>query len=1134
MTLFLRFIFILFILVSDFAFSKINSDPTLIFSHKRGFYNEPFTLIIDSNIENSLIYYTLDGSNPFTTQNPFIVNSPLSLEINPENTLGRDYAPGFIVRACVVQSDTLIGDPITQTYLFPNKITSLSRDNILPGPDWLGYNSGHDISYGLDPEIYNNSAFSGQMDDAFSSIPTMSLVTDLGNLFSSDSGIYVNALFHGRDWERSSSLELLNPDGTEGFQINCGLRIRGGWSRHYDNPKHAFRFIFRSEYGEGKLKYPLFGNEGVDEFDNIDLRTSQNYSWSYYGHLEDGYKNTFLREVFSRDTQRDMNQPYTRSKYYHLFINGTYWGLYQTQERSESSFAESYFGGNKDDYDVIKVDVGENFDVYKIEATDGSLEKWKELWDAGQLGFENDENYYKVQALNLDGSANPAYEKLLDVDNLIDYMIITIFVGDFDGPISGFRNNSVPNNFYAIYNRINPDGFKFFRHDAEHSLFNHDWGIDRTGPFSAGQNFMDSNPQWIHQKLSENKNYRLRFADRVYKHFYNNGALTLENILKRIGGRKTEIETAIVAESARWGDSKRSTPLTKNDWNNEVNSLLYNYMPTRQVVVLNQLMNKNLYFSSTIPSLSQHGGIVQKGFGLEINSNIGSIYYTRDGTDPFIPFGNDGTNFTKEIITPSSNKKIFIPTSDIGTSWFQNLGYNDANWITTSGGIGYDNKDVYTEFINFNTKQLMYESGTNPNTSCYIRIPFDVNSEDLNKINLMNFDIRYDDGFVVYLNGKKILEVNAPESTMWNSTSVSYLDSDGINRFNLSEFIGDLLPGQNLLAIHGLNISLQSSDFLILPLLSIGKQSNSGTISPSAQLYNSPIIINETQFIKARVQYNDEWSVLTEAKFIINEDLSTIKITELHYHPFDAIVGQDTISGKEYEFIEFKNIGESTINLTGSKFTNGIQFEFPHNSLILSGEFVVLASNSDEFEKRYGFFPDFVFTGNLDNSGEIVTFENPVADTVFSFKYNDKSPWPEDADGKGYSLVSTKRTPSSNPDQIEYWSLSASINGSPGNDDIVSNLTYNKNIPNSIQLHQNFPNPFNPTTTINFDLPNKGKVTLNIFNVLGENITTLYNGQMEAGYHVVEFSSSNYSSGVYFYRLQVGDFVDTKKMLLLK
>ena len=62
-----------------------------------------------------------------------------------------------------------------------------------------------------------------------------------------------------------------------------------------------------------------------------------------------------VREVFSRDTQRDMNQPYTRSRYYHLYLNGMYWGLFQSQERSEARYAESYFGGSEEEYDVVKV-----------------------------------------------------------------------------------------------------------------------------------------------------------------------------------------------------------------------------------------------------------------------------------------------------------------------------------------------------------------------------------------------------------------------------------------------------------------------------------------------------------------------------------------------------------------------------------------------------------------------------------------------------------------------------------------------------------------------------------------------------------------------------------------------------------
>ncbi len=485
---------------------------------------------------------------------------PLKILIDTALILDRDTAPGFIITACGATEDSIVTDVITQTYLYVNYVTALSPDGHIPGPEWLNpLASSQQINYGMDPEIYEDPLYKDQMIDALLSIPTLSLVTDLNNLFDPESGIYVNASEHGRDWERYASLELLNPDGTEGFQINCGIRIRGGWSRHDDCPKRPFRIFFRSEYGDGKLKYPLFGDEGADSFDKIDIRTSLNYSWAYAGDSQ----NTFMRDVFSRDTQRDMGQPYTRSRFYHLYINGTYWGLYQTQERAEASYGETYFEGNAEDFDVIKVDVGENFNIYDIEATDGNTDAWRKIWNAGETGFSLDEDYFRMLGLNPDGTPNPSYPKLIDPDNLIDYMICTFFAGDFDGPISGFSGDRNPNNFFAIYNRVNPDGFKFFRHDAEHTMFFNDWGNDRTGPYSAGQYFPKSNPQWFHQKLSVNRHYRQRFGDRVYKHFFNDGALTLENNRKRIISRSNQIDKAIIAESARWGDSKSRTPFNK-------------------------------------------------------------------------------------------------------------------------------------------------------------------------------------------------------------------------------------------------------------------------------------------------------------------------------------------------------------------------------------------------------------------------------------------------------------------------------------------------------------------------------------------------------------------------------------------
>jgi hypothetical protein len=83
-------------------------------------------------------------------------------------------------------------------------------------------------------------------------------------------------------------------------------------------------------------------------------------------------------------------------------------------------------------------------------------------------------------------------------------------------------------------------------------------------------------------------------------------------------------------------------------------------------------------------------------------------------------------------------------------------------------------------------------------------------------------------------------------------------------------------------------------------------------------------------------------------------------------------------------------------------------------------------------------------------------------------------------------------------------------------------------------LLQNYPNPFNPSTTINYQLPTQNHITLKIFDVLGREVATLVNGVEEAGYKSVNFDASKLPSGVYFYRIQAGSYVQTNKMLLMK
>ncbi|MBL7127711.1 MAG: T9SS type A sorting domain-containing protein [Ignavibacteria bacterium] len=89
-------------------------------------------------------------------------------------------------------------------------------------------------------------------------------------------------------------------------------------------------------------------------------------------------------------------------------------------------------------------------------------------------------------------------------------------------------------------------------------------------------------------------------------------------------------------------------------------------------------------------------------------------------------------------------------------------------------------------------------------------------------------------------------------------------------------------------------------------------------------------------------------------------------------------------------------------------------------------------------------------------------------------------------------------------------------------------------IPSSYSLSQNYPNPFNPATNIRFDLPKSGSVKLVVFDALGREVATLVNEKLQTGTYEVDWDGSNYSSGVYFYKLMTGDYVETKKMLLVK
>ncbi|PKL84172.1 MAG: hypothetical protein CVV24_01335 [Ignavibacteriae bacterium HGW-Ignavibacteriae-3] len=95
-------------------------------------------------------------------------------------------------------------------------------------------------------------------------------------------------------------------------------------------------------------------------------------------------------------------------------------------------------------------------------------------------------------------------------------------------------------------------------------------------------------------------------------------------------------------------------------------------------------------------------------------------------------------------------------------------------------------------------------------------------------------------------------------------------------------------------------------------------------------------------------------------------------------------------------------------------------------------------------------------------------------------------------------------------------------------------VSYTEGLPNSFALHQNYPNPFNPSTKIKYDLSSESKVVIKIYDMLGRELEKLVDENQYAGIYSIEFNATKYSSGIYYYKLQAGNYTAVKKMLLIK
>jgi len=179
-------------------------------------------------------------------------------------------------------------------------------------------------------------------------------------------------------------------------------------------------------------------------------------------------------------------------------------------------------------------------------------------------------------------------------------------------------------------------------------------------------------------------------------------------------------------------------------------------------------------------------------------------------------------------------------------------------------------------------------------------------------------------------------------------------------------------------------------------------------------LYNGTITLPDgVHTLKARVfsqMQTDQWSAMCPRKFYVGQNYTDLVINEIHYNPidsffFNASIGQnDTISGKEFEFIELKNKGTQPVYLSDISFTKGITITFDDSFVIQPGDFLILAENEISFTSKYGFAPDGVYQGKLSNSGENLWMVDPFENIIDTLKYTDFTPWDTIPDNGLYSL----------------------------------------------------------------------------------------------------------------------------------
>lgn len=391
--------------ISENTVPEKNAAEEIVFSQKSGFYKDNFQLEIASNDSKAKIYYTTDGSVPSEASN--LYSQPIELK-------NRSSEPN------VLSAQT--GISVGERYVPREKVT---KANVIRAV------AVHED--GSKSEIINGTYFVGiDREKEYGNVPVISIMTDSGNLFDYETGIYVmgatydnwiaedknnkrlegwqsqgNFTNRGREWERPVTVEFIASDGSIGFSQDMGVRIMGAASRNA--PQKSMRFIAREEYGSKSVNYEIIpdnlrsdGEGKVEKYKSFLLRNGGNDC--DFAKIRD----PLLQECVSG--RRFDTQQFTPCV---AFINGEYWGMYTIAEDYNDNYIENNYG--IDNKNVIMVKCGE-----LEEGEEGDISYYNEMFDF---------------IVGNDMSVPENYEKaceMLDMGSYIDHAAFNLYIYNED------------------------------------------------------------------------------------------------------------------------------------------------------------------------------------------------------------------------------------------------------------------------------------------------------------------------------------------------------------------------------------------------------------------------------------------------------------------------------------------------------------------------------------------------------------------------------------------------------------------------------------------------------------------------------------------------------------------------------